>query len=93
MIYLYSYDVSSSRRRNKISRVLERYGCRIQKSVFQCDISAEDAAAIKKAVLRYLNNDEDSLLVYPICAKDAQKAEGYGTLPPEPCKSAAYVVL
>jgi CRISPR-associated protein Cas2 len=93
MIYIFSYDVGSSSRRNRVSRVLERWGCRLQKSVFQCDISAEQSEFLKKEVLAYLKKEEDSLLVYSICAKDAQKAEGYGIVPKNPCTNENFLIL
>ena len=36
MFYLVCYDIVSDRRRNKVSKLLEAYGLRVQKSVFEC---------------------------------------------------------
>ena len=35
MFYLICYDVVNDRRRNRVSRLLEGYGLRVQKSVFE----------------------------------------------------------
>ena len=37
MFVLVAYDISSTRRRNKIAKVLSRYGDRVNLSVFECE--------------------------------------------------------
>ena len=36
MFYLVCYDIVSDYRRNKVSQLLEGYGIRVQRSVFEC---------------------------------------------------------
>ena len=74
MTYFFSYDVTVGRRRNQISKVLERFGLRVQKSVFQCDIPQEKAIELKAELLKKINKKEDSLLFYPVCDDCLNKA-------------------
>lgn len=37
-MYLVSYDISSSRRRRKVAKLMENYGTRVQYSVFECKL-------------------------------------------------------
>jgi len=67
MTYFFCYDVVDAHRRNKISKILEKYGLRVQKSIFQCDILPLRAHEIKEAILSILTENEDSLLFYSVC--------------------------
>jgi CRISPR-associated protein Cas2 len=93
MIFLYAYDVADQRRRNRISKKLEQFGIRMQKSLFQCDVTPDMAQNIKASLLRFINQKEDSLLLYSVCERDSQKAEGFGILPMQPDQAACYEIL
>ncbi len=40
--YIFAYDISLTRERNKVDKVLKEYGFRVQKSVFECMLSEAD---------------------------------------------------
>lgn len=42
--FVVSYDISDTKIRSRISRILEEFGERIQFSVFECDLSPEQHA-------------------------------------------------
>lgn len=67
MIRLIAYDISSDRRLRRVARVCCDYGVRVEKSVFECDLKDEAFADFWSKLMRELNTDEDSLVVYPIC--------------------------
>ena len=67
MTYFFSYDITDARRRIRISKALERFGIRVQKSIFQCDVSPAKAEEIKTALFDILMKKEDSLLFFPLC--------------------------
>ena len=66
--YVIAYDVVDDRRRNKIARWLERYGERVQYSVFEMYLTAKEWERLQKGLLRHLNAEEDSIRVYRLCA-------------------------
>ena len=41
MRYIISYDISEDKLRNKVARVLEEFGERVQFSVFECELTKE----------------------------------------------------
>jgi CRISPR-associated protein Cas2 len=82
MTFLFCYDIADSRRRTRISKELERFGLRIQKSFFQCDVAPALANEIKNSLLDLINKKEDSLIVYPLCSDCLGKVRliGNGTM-------------
>jgi CRISPR-associated protein Cas2 len=78
MIYLYAYDIADNRRRRGVYTKLGQFGIPIQKSVFQCDISAEMAETLKNALVRLMDEQEDHLYIVPLGAKGVEKAVWFG---------------
>lgn len=68
MFYLICYDVVNDRRRDRISRLLEGYGLRIQKSVFECVLTPDQYELLQRRLQskRYLNPEEDQIRFYPM---------------------------
>jgi len=67
MTCVFCYDIADYHRRTRVARLLERFGVRIQKSVFQLDVSPIKAEEIKKILLTIIEEKEDSLFIFPIC--------------------------
>jgi len=61
-IYVVAYDFSNNRLRCKISKLLENYGRRIQKSVFQCFLSLEQVRKLKSEASSILKRNSNSIL-------------------------------
>jgi len=83
--YVIAYDVVDDRRRNKIARWLERYGERVQYSVFEMYLTDEEWKRLKKGLERHLDPEEDSVRVYRLCAVCRTRIIHLGqgeTLPP-----------
>ena len=78
MNYFISYDIKNTQRRNQISKVLERFGIRIQKSVFQCDMPPVKMEEIKAALLGIFADKEDRLLFVPVCMTCCEKIISLG---------------
>jgi len=74
MMYLFAYDISDNRRRARVSKELEKFGLRVQKSFFQVDVAAERAERLKELLLARIDPKTDSLLFYPLCADCLGKA-------------------
>ena len=83
--YVIAYDVVNDRRRLKIARLLERYGERVQYSVFEMYLSDQEWQQVQKNLQRLLNTQEDSVRVYRLCAVCRTRIVHLGvgeTLPP-----------
>lgn len=64
-----SYDISDNKRRNKVARLMEGHGYRVQYSVFECDLTKRQLAALKKQLKPLVNAREwESVRFYPLCA-------------------------
>jgi len=79
MIFVFCYDIADTHRRNRVARQLERFGDRIQLSVFQLDVSLTKAEEIKKVLLTMIEEKEDSLLIFPICKTCFENAFSMGS--------------
>lgn len=82
MIYMICYDISNPKRLQKTARTLENFGLRVQKSFFQCEMSAAKLDEVRRALLGIINLTEDSLFIYPLCEDCSGKAltDGQGDL-------------
>ncbi len=65
--YVIAYDIPSDKRRNRIARVLEGHGERVQYSVFECRLTGKQFAALWKELGELAEPKEDSLRAYRLC--------------------------
>ncbi|MDR2511358.1 MAG: CRISPR-associated endonuclease Cas2 [Bacteroidales bacterium] len=61
------YDIENDRTRNKLSKLLEKYGKRVNFSVFECMFSPVQMEKVKDAVGKMLNPKTDSVVFYTVC--------------------------
>ena len=66
-VTLACYDISSSKRRTKVARLLSGFGVRVQKSVFELHVSRIELIQLRKKVEAMLNPDTDSARYYFLC--------------------------
>ncbi|KYC43943.1 CRISPR-associated protein Cas2 [Scytonema hofmannii PCC 7110] len=92
MFYLVCYDIVSDRRRNKISKILEGYGLRVQKSVFECVLDEKQYETLSKYLTRLVNKREDQVRFYPMSAHNRCKVAVMGTQPEFVVDDAAFIV-
>ena len=81
MIYLYCYDIADPKRWRKVSKRLEQFGLRVQKSIFQCDAPRGVHARIIRELRAEMNRRADSLRVYPLCKNCGDSVHIDGTQP------------
>ncbi len=67
MIRLIAYDISSPRRLRRVANTCLDYGMRVEKSVFECDLSDDQFAVFWTKLQREIDPDEDSLIAYSLC--------------------------
>lgn len=77
MLMVFTYDVSVSRNRRRVSRVLEDHATRVQYSVFEAWMSEARAAAVAQRAADCLG-DGDSLRVYAIGNDGRRRSRVYG---------------
>jgi len=68
MKYALCYDITDDRRRRGVSKILESYGYRVQKSVFEAFLSRSDLEELKKRLRKVIAAKEDQVRIFPMCA-------------------------
>jgi CRISPR-associated protein Cas2 len=79
MIYLITYDIDDDKQRDKISKVLENYGVRVQESVFECNLSLANYKEVVERISKIIS-ESANIRFYPICKECYSKAAGFGNL-------------
>lgn len=92
MFYLICYDVVKDKRRNKVAKLLEGYGLRVQKSVFECVLTEKQYEMLTRKLNKYLNADEDQLRFYPMSGHTRRKVVILGTQPEREIDDDAFIV-
>lgn len=62
-----AYDIHDDKLRGKVSKELEKYGYRINLSVFECMFTARQFVAIRQVIDKLIQSKKDSVVYYPIC--------------------------
>ncbi|MDR3212979.1 MAG: CRISPR-associated endonuclease Cas2 [Azoarcus sp.] len=68
--FVVAYDIPDNRRRLRISRLLEGFGRRIQKSVFECDLNRDCWQRLRLELAALADPVEDKVRFYPLCGQD-----------------------
>jgi CRISPR-associated protein Cas2 len=80
MLVMISYDVVDDGNRLKLMKFLKDYGSRVQKSVFECNLSPEIYSQVKSGVEEIIDKKKDRVRYYRMCKGCARKVEisGWG---------------
>ncbi len=69
------FDITDDRLRRRVSRRLEHFGPRVQRSVFEIAVnSKEELTALKSELREWMDDEEDDLRFYPLCKGCRKKA-------------------
>ena len=83
MLVLITYDVSTigttgKRRLQKIAKICQNHGQRVQNSVFECIVDSTQLAQLKIKLKNTINPEEDSLRIYQLGNNYKNKVEHIG---------------
>ena len=81
MYLLITYDIADRKRLYRVARLMERYGLRVQKSVFECRIDPAQLKHLLGEVKPLLKIKEDRIHIYRICESCQPKFRGFGGHP------------
>ena len=68
MYVVVCYDISSNRRRTRLHELLLSYGDPVQRSVFECDITAKQFTVLQRKARKHVKKG-DSLRYYRLCSR------------------------
>ena len=78
MLYIVCYDIADERRRARVAGTLLDFGRRLEESVFAVNLDEELTAKMKQRLERLIEETEDTLHLFPLCAACAGKMEVMG---------------
>lgn len=70
-----AYDITDDKRRNRMVKLLEQYGSRINYSVFECMITHKEQNQLLLAAANIIDPKCDQVAVYHVCADCYAKTE------------------
>lgn len=83
LFYVVAYDIPSDRRRTKVHNLLSGYVTWTQYSLFEGELSEKQQVALEAKLRKLVDEDEDSVRFYPMCAADMKKVITIGSDPPQ----------
>lgn len=79
------YDVADDKRRNKLVKVMEYYGMRVQESAFEAVLTQTQCNRMIERALACLDLEVDSFRVYVIRNEKDVKTYGIGDIERDDC--------
>ncbi|MGI8782101.1 MAG: CRISPR-associated endonuclease Cas2 [Acidobacteriota bacterium] len=91
-MYVVAYDIVNDRSRDRIARICQDHGKRIQRSVFECDISAPRAGDLVDRLKKELDAESDRICVYHLCKTCMAQTVTLGEVEPRARPDRAWVI-
>ncbi len=81
MWHVICYDVREDRRRNRIARLLDDVGDRVQYSVFEVDLESEQLDRLIESIRKEMDLQEDVVHCFAVCGacQDKSRVCGQGS--------------
>lgn len=62
-----AYDIREDRKRERVSKILEKYGTRVNFSVFECMFTDAQLQQAQEKIMKQVDKRCDAVIYYPIC--------------------------
>jgi CRISPR-associated endoribonuclease Cas2 len=62
-----AYDIENDKNRTRVSKILAKYGVRVNYSVFECMFTESQFLKAEAGIMKLLNEKKDRVIFYPIC--------------------------
>lgn len=76
------YDITLDKKRNKVAAILEQYGTRRNKSVFECMVTESQLKKIRAELNKWIEPQTDTVLIYRVCLNCYIQSETLGKQTP-----------
>ena len=73
-----AYDISDPKRLRKVAKIMQDYGERVQKSIFEVSFIPSVFKRMKFQIDSVINDVEDGVKYFPLCGKCSDKIEIIG---------------
>jgi len=67
-LWIICYDIKNGRRLRKIAKIMENYGQRVQRSVFECWLREDSFKKLAEEIASIIKKPDDSIRFYTMCA-------------------------
>ena len=67
--YLIAYDIPSQRRRTRLANQLEDFGVRVQRSVFECELTLDLLRELHRCIRGLIDATQDNVRIYSLCSE------------------------
>jgi CRISPR-associated protein Cas2 len=67
MKYLLCYDIPNPKRLRHVAKIMEGFGYRVQKSVFEAFLTNTELDTLTKSLMGEINPREDTIRIYRLC--------------------------
>ena len=64
-----AYDIENDKQRTKIAKFLEKFGTRINYSVFECLFTEKQLKNMQEKIEKQIQSKKDSVVFYRICVE------------------------
>ncbi|MGW8160345.1 CRISPR-associated endonuclease Cas2 [Desulfoprunum sp.] len=78
VLYVITFDISDDRDRYRAVKVLKGVGIRVQKSVFECDLSEHGLLNVQSKLEKIIDHGSDSVRYYRLCRACVGEVEWQG---------------
>ena len=76
--FLVIYDISTPKRLQKVAKIMQDYGVRVQKSVFEIVVSEHSLTQMKQRIYGIIDTEKDGVKIFPLCERCCSRKYGVG---------------
>jgi CRISPR-associated protein Cas2 len=76
--WLITYDIANPGRLQRVAKIMESYGVRLQKSVFECLLRPGDLQRLLRKLEKEMDTATDGIKCFPLCKRCEQKCTVLG---------------
>lgn len=73
-----AYDIADPRRLQRIAKIMKDYGLRVQKSIFEVEVTERQFAEMRKRAENEMLQEEDGVKFFPLCGRCCDTVITYG---------------
>lgn len=73
-----AYDIADPRRLNRVAKVMKDFGLRVQKSIFEVEVSPVAFREMRKRTEAEMVPEEDGVKYFPLCNRCAETLVAIG---------------
>ncbi len=62
-----AYDITNNRKRYRVVKILKKYGVPVNKSVYECMVTASQLEKIQQKMEKIIDKSTDQIVYYTMC--------------------------